>query len=139
MLRITPALLLFTRQFGDLTLNMPPLSGIHTKKVTLTTWKRYNAGLPNFFKTFHIYPERLAALNLPTLEYRRIREDMIKTFKIPSNIYDSRITNFLSKSTFQQQEDITSSCLYNVQTSTSENHSSQPVLSTSGIVFSQML
>ena len=24
------------------------------KKAILTTWKRYNAGLPNFFKTFHI-------------------------------------------------------------------------------------
>ena len=24
------------------------------KKAMLTTWKRYNAGLPNFFKTFHI-------------------------------------------------------------------------------------
>ena len=46
------------------------------------------------------YPERLAALNLPTLVYRRIRGDMIETFKILSNIYDSRVTNFLSKSKF---------------------------------------
>ena len=45
-------------------------------------------------------PERLAALNLPTLEYRRISGDMIKTFKILSNIYDSRVTNFPSKSNF---------------------------------------
>ena len=43
------------------------------------------------------YPERLAALSLPTLEYRRIRGDMIK---ILSNIYDSRVANFLSKSNF---------------------------------------
>ena len=46
------------------------------------------------------YPERLAALNLPTLEYRRIRGDMIETFKILNNIYDSRVTNFLSNSNF---------------------------------------
>ena len=46
------------------------------------------------------YPERLAALDLPTLVYRRIRGDMIETFKILSNIYDSRVTNFLSKSKF---------------------------------------
>ena len=46
------------------------------------------------------YPEHLAALNFPTLVYRRIRGDMIKTFKILNNIYDSRVTNFLSKSNF---------------------------------------
>ena len=46
------------------------------------------------------YPEHLAALNHPTLVYRCIRGDMIKTFKILSNIYDSRVTNFLSKSNF---------------------------------------
>ena len=43
---------------------------------------------------------RLAALNLPTLVYRRIRGDMKKTFNILSNIYDSRVTTFLSKSNF---------------------------------------
>ena len=46
------------------------------------------------------YPDHLAAHNLPTLVYRRIRGDMIKTFKILNNIYDSRVTNFLSKSNF---------------------------------------
>ena len=46
------------------------------------------------------YPERLSALNLPTLVYRRIRGDMIETFKILNNIYDSRVSNFLSKSNF---------------------------------------
>ena len=42
----------------------------------------------------------LAALNIPTLAYCRIREDIIETFKILNNIYDSRVTNFLSKSNF---------------------------------------
>ena len=46
------------------------------------------------------YPQRLAAHNLPTLACRHIKGDMIKTFTILSNIYDSRVTNFLSKSTF---------------------------------------
>ena len=46
------------------------------------------------------YPERLAALNLPTLVYHRIRGGMIETFKVLSNIYDSRVNNFFSKSNF---------------------------------------
>ena len=86
------------------------------------------------------YPEHLAALNLPTLVYRRIRGDMIEIFKVINNIYDSRVTNFFSqKATFQQQEDITRICLYNMQDSTSENCSSKSVLSTSSIVFLQAL
>ena len=40
------------------------------------------------------------ALDLPALVYRQIRGDMIKTFEILSNIYNSRVTNFLSKSNF---------------------------------------
>ena len=47
------------------------------------------------------YPERLKALNLPTLSYRRIRGDMIEVYKIISNIYDSNtsqtILNFREK------------------------------------------
>ena len=46
------------------------------------------------------YPDRLAALNLPTLVYCRIRGNMTETFKIINTIYDSRVTNFLSKSNF---------------------------------------
>ena len=53
------------------------------------------------------YPDCLSALNLPTLVYCNMRGDMIKTFKILNNIYDSRATNFLTKATFHQQEDIT--------------------------------
>ena len=91
---MTTALLFFARQLCDLTLNMLPLSGIHVKKVILTTCKL----LQNIS---HLsYPEHLAALSLPTLAYRRIRGDMIDTFKILSNFYDSRATNFLSKGNF---------------------------------------
>ena len=45
------------------------------------------------------YPSYLAALNLATLAYCCMRGDMISS-KILSNIYDSRVTNFLSKSNF---------------------------------------
>ena len=34
------------------------------------------------------YPERLKALNLPTLSYRRLRGDMIEVYKISHEIYD---------------------------------------------------
>ena len=34
------------------------------------------------------YKERLAALKLPTLKYRRIREDMIEVYKLLTNMYD---------------------------------------------------
>ena len=76
-------------------------------------WNPYRMGyIENFEKVQHratkllqnishlSYPERLAVFNLPTLAYRRIRGDMIKTFKILNNIYDSRVTSFLSKSNF---------------------------------------
>ena len=35
------------------------------------------------------YPDKLRALNLPTLSYRRLRGDMIEVYKIIANIYDS--------------------------------------------------
>jgi hypothetical protein len=38
------------------------------------------------------YPERLRRLLLPTLAYRRLRGDMIETFKILHGIYDQRAT-----------------------------------------------
>ena len=121
---------------------MLPLSGIDTKKGYIDDLEKVQRRATKLLQNIsHLsYPERLAALNLPTLVYCRIRGDMIETFKILNNIYDSRATNFLSKKTnFQQQEVITSSCLYNTQTLTSENGSSQFVLSTSGIVFLQTL
>jgi hypothetical protein len=38
------------------------------------------------------YEQRLIKLNLPTLKYRRIRGDMIETFKIVRGIYDPEVT-----------------------------------------------
>jgi hypothetical protein len=38
------------------------------------------------------YPDRLKKLKLPTLKYRRLRGDMIETFKIISGIYDREVT-----------------------------------------------
>ena len=40
-------------------------------------------------------PERLRQLRLPTLAYRRLRGDMIETFKITHGIYDSAATQGL--------------------------------------------
>ena len=41
------------------------------------------------------YEERLRTLKLPTLVYRRIRGDMIETFKITNGVYDSSVVPFL--------------------------------------------
>ena len=40
------------------------------------------------------YPERLSKLNLPTLSYRRIREDIIEMYKITNGYYDKPATSF---------------------------------------------
>ena len=41
------------------------------------------------------YEERLRKLGLPTLKYRRKRGDMIEMYKILTNKYDERVTNFV--------------------------------------------
>ena len=38
------------------------------------------------------YPDRLKKLKMPTLKYRRLRSDMIETFKIITGIYDNEVT-----------------------------------------------
>ena len=43
----------------------------------------------------HDYRHRLTVLNLPSLEFRRIRGDLIETYKICNNIYDPKTTNSL--------------------------------------------
>jgi hypothetical protein len=45
------------------------------------------------------YPERLQLLQLPSLEYRRLRGDMIETFKIINQIYDINPSDFFTLST----------------------------------------
>ena len=39
------------------------------------------------------YPQRLRKLKMPTLKYRRLRGDMIETFKILKGIYDKEVTD----------------------------------------------
>ena len=41
------------------------------------------------------YHQRLASLKLPSLEYRRMRGDLIETFKILNNFYDIKTTKSL--------------------------------------------
>jgi hypothetical protein len=38
------------------------------------------------------YTDRLKKLKMPTLKYRRLRGDMIETFKITNGIYDKDVT-----------------------------------------------
>ena len=52
------------------------------------------------------YPERLKKLNLPTLAYRRLRGDMIETYKIIQGIYDKESASFLKMWTDIAQRDI---------------------------------
>ena len=53
------------------------------------------------------YPERLAALNLPTLAYRRIRGDMIKLSRSLTISMTAELPIFYQKATFQKKHDIT--------------------------------
>ena len=43
----------------------------------------------------HIYQERLSALNLPSLQYRRLRMDLIVTYKILHGTVHLRKDHFL--------------------------------------------
>ncbi len=53
------------------------------------------------------YEERLKLLNLPTLAYRRIRGDLIETYKILTEKYDSKVTELFTLIKTIVQEGIT--------------------------------
>ena len=42
------------------------------------------------------YPERLGKLDLPSLEFRRLRGDMVETYKIVNGLYDVEATDFFN-------------------------------------------
>ena len=44
------------------------------------------------------YSQKLATLKLPSLEFRRVRGDLIETYKIMTNIYDPETTKTLLSS-----------------------------------------
>ena len=50
------------------------------------------------------YEERLQKLGLPTLQYRRLRGDMIETYKLVTGKYDAAVSNIMPK----RQESATS-------------------------------
>ena len=121
MLCMAPALLFFANQSCDLTLNMLPLSGIHAKKGYIDDLEEVQRRAAKRLQSIsHLsYPEHLAALNLPTTAYCRIRGDMIEIFKILSNIYESRVTDFPSISNFSTTRGHNLRPLYNIQNSRS--------------------
>ena len=55
--------------------------------------KRATKQIPGFNKLS--YPDRLKKLKLPTMAYRRIRGDMIETYKIINEKYDPEASSFL--------------------------------------------
>ena len=49
------------------------------------------------------YPNRLKQLKMPTLQYRRLRGDMIEVYKIINGIYDHKVvTGFFELSDEEQ-------------------------------------
>jgi hypothetical protein len=59
--------------------------------------RRATKQLPGFHELS--YEERLRKLNLPSLNYRRIRGDMIEMFKIAKGFYDPEVTKFVEYNT----------------------------------------
>ena len=55
--------------------------------------KRATKQIPGFNNLS--YPERLKKLKLPTMAYRRIKGDMIETYKIINEKYDPEASSFL--------------------------------------------
>ena len=54
--------------------------------------------IPGFYKL--PYEQRLARLNLPTVAYRRVRGDMIETFKLLKGSYDSQAGPALTRAVY---------------------------------------
>ena len=48
------------------------------------------------------YPERLRALKLPTLVYRRLRGDMIETYKVIRKVYDTEAAPIMPMTGFDR-------------------------------------
>ena len=55
------------------------------------------------------YEERLKRLKPPTLSYRRLRGNMIETYKIITGVYDKNVTTGLFKTTTPETNNMSSS------------------------------
>ena len=80
----------------------PHLEYVHSvwtpyKKADITSIKNVQKRATKMLPTLEnlTYEERLIALKLPTLRFRRLRGDMIETFKILKGIYDRKVTEDL--------------------------------------------
>ena len=74
------------------------LYGTQTKEKTLILLNLFKDTSLNGLLAWvilNIYEKRLKILNLPCLEYRRLRGDMIEVFKMTHNLYDPATTSSL--------------------------------------------
>ena len=81
--------------------NTTPLFGIHILWRTSARWKVSSGGLQKKLNGLHdlTYEQRLQVLNLDSLEVRRIRADLVLTFKIIRGISRVKISDFFTVST----------------------------------------
>ena len=86
------------------------------------------------------YPERLKFLNLPSLEYRRLRGDLIEAYKICHGLYDSSTTSSLFDMSSEDRTRTNGKKIYKINTNHSKfHHFLLTELLMSGMVYLHML
>ena len=96
--KLIPTLILLYKAWLGLTSITVHLFGHHIGKEILKPWKRCRKKQPNYTSIKKMpYCERLNTCKLPTLHYRRIRGDMIETYKIFTGKYQPCVAPTLRK------------------------------------------